>query len=75
MKPLLYMVNVAMASYEQWYNADRGESMLRQLVSSILTGGRYMQVSKRSTTRALTALTVNLKFDKYPIVVFNGYQL
>ncbi len=50
MKPLLYMINVAMASYEQWYNADRGDSMIRQLVSSLFSGGRYIQVSKRSTT-------------------------
>ena len=44
MKPLLYMVNVAMASYEQWYNADRGDSIVRQLVTSIFKGGKYVQV-------------------------------
>ncbi len=44
MKPLLYMVNVAMASYEQWYNADRGDSVLKQLATSIFSGGKYIQV-------------------------------
>ncbi len=62
MKPLMYMVNVAMASYEQWYNADRGDSMIRQLVTSIFSGGRYIQVSKPSPT---VLLYIYMSIDTY----------
>ena len=42
LKPILQTLAIVMASYEQWYKADKGDP-IKQLMKSVWKGSRYVQ--------------------------------
>lgn len=43
MKPVLKMLGIGMASYEEWHRADKDEPV-RQILASLWKGSRYLKV-------------------------------
>ena len=43
-KPVLKMMGIGMASYEQWHCADKDEPV-KQLLASLWKGSQYLKVS------------------------------
>ena len=38
------MIGIGMASYERWYNAEKDDSMIKQVLQSLWKGKEYLQV-------------------------------
>ena len=38
------MIGIGMASYEKWYNAEKDDSMIKQVLQSLWKGKEYLQV-------------------------------
>ena len=39
------MMGIGMASYEKWYNAEKDDSVIKQVLQSLWKGREYFQVS------------------------------
>ena len=53
LKPLLKMIGIGMASYEKWYNSEKDDSVIKQVLQSLWKGREYLQVSHNMTILAV----------------------